>query len=196
MVYVSTKSPFKFNGNLKDLDSLFKEVENFDIVAPVENISETIIYSFNVLGAFCNYLTERNLTENMARRCEILKRTLDLKYQEQVKRIEAIEKNEIVKIQELLKLHKKDIEKNTLEFKKSISSLQTKFKNKKEQIKKKEEEYRKIRINLNKYIQLLKELIDTLKDSYDIKNEKSRGDYNDLCDKLVEAQNEYNKFIQ
>lgn len=196
MVYVSTKSPFKFNGNLKGLDSLFKEVENFDIVAPVEDISETIIYSFNVLGAFCNYLTEQNLTENMSRRYEILKRTLDLKYQEQVKRIEAIEKNEIVKIQKLLKIHEKNIEKNTLEFKKSISSLQTKFKNKKEQINKKEEEYRKIRINLNKYIQLLKELIDTLKESYDIKNEKLRGDYNDLCDKLVEAQNEYNKFIQ
>lgn len=196
MSYTSLKKPFSFDKKFEHLNSLFKEVENYDILSYSEEVTISTTHCLNVIGAISTYLQEKNRTKNIERRYEMMTEALYRGLYEKKKRIDEITKNELKKIDEefKLKVHKMD---NNLETLRKGLRLRREKQNKRNELQKNDEKLKKeVRDGINKSMIIIKRLIDSFGSNIDFMDEEISKHYNSLCDAYEDSLKNYNELIK
>ena len=183
--------PFKFEGNLVELNNLFKPVEKFEVIYHSESLSKSTNYCFNLIGSVCGYISARNHTDRMIERYAIIEEALRESLKQYKIKIDGVVENIKDKITRDLDLFRKQVDNVITKLKQKYRILResTKEKLKLEEFKK----YLKKEL-VNLYLgvkKIIKTALDTFKDICSDFTEYTR-----LNDEYVEMEKRYLNLVR
>lgn len=183
--------PFKFEGNLVELNNLFKPVEKFEVIYHSESLSKSTNYCFNLIGSVCGYIIARNHTDRMIERYAIIEEALRESLKQYKIKIDGVVENIKDKITRDLDLFRKQVDNVITKLKQKYRILResTKEKLKLEEFKK----YLKKEL-VNLYLgvkKIIKTALDTFKDICSDFTEYTR-----LNDEYVEMEKRYLNLVR
>lgn len=183
--------PFKFEGNLVELNNMFKPVEKFEMIYHSENLSQSTNHCFNLIGSICGYISAKNHTDAMLERYAVIEEALRVSLNQYKIKIDEIVKNSKKKIERGLEIFNSVIKENVDKLKKEYRELRSEVKNKI----KKEEILEKIKEKLINIYKNVKEFFkSSLKIFEDIVSDYDK--YTQLCDEYIKFEKEYLKVIK
>lgn len=188
---IALNPPFRFEGRLNDLNSMFRPVEKFEIIRYSESISKSASNCFNLIGSICGYISARNKSEAMMERYAIIEEALRESLKIYKYKVDIVTENIKETITRELKIFEKEVEKNIEQLRREYRLIRDKLNQKlrEEEVKKYVKDYLlDICKRIKKFIKVsLEEFKDVCSNFYE---------YTRLNDEYIEFEREYIKISQ